>query len=103
MVGYSSSQGVEYSNSQDVIQTYLDTISKNTRGTKILEQIKSSYKLYVDYYDSQLIEYRATRGVLNEMVMKEAVDDINADTIQTLSQKRIKQIKLIENANKSIS
>jgi hypothetical protein len=103
VVGYSSSKGIEYSSSQDVIQTYLNTISKNIRGTKILKQIQNSYKLYVDYYDSQLVEYRATRGVFNELMMKEAVDDVYADAIQTLSQKRIKQIKHIENAKKSIA
>jgi hypothetical protein len=103
VVGYSSSKGIEYSSSHDVIQTYLNTISKNIRGTKILKQIQNTYKLYVDYYDSQLVEYRATRGVLNELMMKEAVDDVYADAIQTLSQKRIKQIKHIENAKKSIA
>jgi len=102
VVGYSSSEGIESSTSQNVIESYLTTIASSTRGTKILKQIEDIFKLYTDYYDSQLVEYRATRGVLNEMIMKEAVLGTYADTIQTLSSKRIKQIKHIEEAKKSI-
>ncbi|MEA2050421.1 MAG: dynamin family protein [Campylobacterota bacterium] len=102
VIGYSSSKDIEYSPSKDVIQTYLKTISSKSIGTKILNRATDIFNKYINYYDSQLFEYRTTRGVLNEMIMKDAINEEYLDEITTLSSKRIKQIKHIENSKKSV-
>lgn len=102
VVAYSSAEDIEYSNSQNIIQTYLNTISQNERGTKILHNLNDVFKLYIDYYDSQLIQYRETRGLFNEILLKEAVEDEYMSKIQTLSSKIIKQIQDIEKSKKSV-
>ena len=102
VVGYSSSKDIEYSPSQNVINTYLNTIASKSIGTKILKRATDIFKTYIDYYDSQLVEYRTTRGILNEMIMKDAIDEEYLEQITALSSKRIKQIKHIGNSKKAI-
>lgn len=102
VVAYSSAQDIEYSTSQNIIQTYLSTIAQNKRGTKILHNLNDVFKLYIDYYDSQLIEYRETRGLFNEVLLKEAIEDEYMTKIQTLSGKIIKQIQDIEKSKRSV-
>lgn len=102
VIGYSSSKNIEYSPTQKVIQTYLNTIASKSIGTKILKRTTDIFKAYIDYYDSQLLEYRTTRGVLNKMIMEDAVNEEYLDEITTLSSKRIKQIKHIENSKKLV-
>lgn len=102
VVGYSSSKDIEYSSSQSVIKTYLDTVSSHNIGTKILKKITKVFQNYVDYYDSQLMDYRTTRGILNEMIMKDAVEEEYLDEITSLSSKRVKKIKHVENSKKTI-
>lgn len=102
VVAYSSSKGIEYTSDGNVIKNYLDIISSSNRGTKILKQVNDTFQTYIDYYNSQLVEYRATRAVLNKMIMEDAIDEEYLDEITTLSSKRIKQIKHIEGHKKSI-
>ena len=102
VVAYSSSKDKEYSPTQNVIKTYIETIATKKVGTKVINAIDKVFKLYVNYYDSQLLEYRVTRGVLNEMIMKEAIEDDYLDEIVTLNSKKIKQIREIETSKKII-
>jgi len=102
VVGYSSSKDIEFSPSQSVIKSYLDRVAQATTGTKIIKRVDDIFKLYIDYFDSQLLEYRTTRGVLNEMILKDAINEDYLDEIITLSGKRIKQIKHIENTKKKV-
>jgi len=103
VIGYSSSKDIEFSSSQNVIKTYLDKVANATTGTKIIKRADEIFKLYIDYFDSRLVEYRTTRKILNEMILKDAIDEEFLDEITALSGKRVKQIKHIENAKKKIS
>jgi GTPase Era involved in 16S rRNA processing len=102
VVAYSSSKDKEYSSTQNVIKTYIETIATKEVGTKVINAIDKVFKLYVNYYDSQLLEYRVTREILNEMIMKEAIEDDYLDRIVTLNSKKIKQIKEIETNKKAV-
>jgi len=103
VVGYSSLKDLEYSKSKNVIKSYLSTISKAKNGTKIVKNVNSVFKRYIDYYDSKLFEYRTTRVVLSEMMMKDVIsDETYLKEIDRLNKKRVKQIKDIESSKKEV-
>jgi len=102
VVGYSSSKDIEFSSTGNVVKTFLEQISSASTGTKILDRAKKIFDTYINYYDSQLVEYRTTRGVLNRMIMEDAIDDTFMGEIRKLSSKRVKQIKDIEKSKKQV-
>ncbi len=103
VVGYSSSKDMEYSPSKDVIKSYLNTIASNTTGTKILKRTTDIFKKYISFYDSQLMDYRTSRGILNKMIMSDSITGEYLDEITALSSQKVKQIKYIEKSKKEVT
>ena len=100
VVAYSSAKDAEYSDAREVIDSYLATIASHTRGTKIVKNLEEAFRLYRDYYDSQLIHLRETRGVFNAILMQDAVQESYLENLQILSSRAIKQIREIEESKK---